>query len=222
MKIGFCLFPNVTQLDFTGPLQVVHRIPHAEVFLAAETMSAVASDCDLSLVPTTTFADCPDLDVVIVPGGPGVSNAIRNEHVMEFIKRTAKTATYVCSVCTGAFILGAAGLLNGKEATTHWAYTQLLPMVGATYKAGRVVRDGNTFTGGGVTAGIDFGLTITAELAGTNVAEQIQLVLEYNPQPPYNSGHPNVASDTMLSQMKETYVGRVARLRDALKAASLA
>ena len=157
-NIGFVLFPDLTQLDFTGPLQVLHRLPGSTTHIVAKTRDPVPSDCGLSLVPTATFADCPQLDLLCVPGGFGVSGAIADKATVDFVRRQGARAKYVTSVCTGAFVLGVAGLLKGRRATTHWAYTGLLPMVGATYEKARVVRDGNVFTGGGVTAGIDFAL----------------------------------------------------------------
>jgi cyclohexyl-isocyanide hydratase len=190
MNIGFVLFPDVTQLDFTGPLQVLHRIPGSKVHIAARTGAPVPSDCGLSLMPTTTFAECPPLDLICVPGGFGMSGAIADPVTVDFVRRQGERAKYVTSVCTGAFVLGVAGLLKGRRATTHWAYTGLLAMVGAIYEKGRVVRDGNVFTGGGVTAGIDFALTVAAELAGAETAQRIQLSIEYDPAPPFASGDP--------------------------------
>src|SRR5262245_45028960 len=155
-NIGFVLFPNVTQLDLTGPLQVLHRLPGACAHIAAKSLQPVATDCGLGLVPTTTFAACGPLDLLCVPGGFGVSGAIADADTIDFVRRQAARAKYVTSVCTGAFVLGVAGLLRGRRATTHWAYTDLLPLVGALHAQARVVRDGNIFTGAGVTAGIDF------------------------------------------------------------------
>ncbi|MCA8890632.1 MAG: DJ-1/PfpI family protein [Hyphomonas sp.] len=218
MKIGFVLFPNVTQLDFTGPLQVLHRLPGAETHILAKTSGPVPSDCGLGLVPTGTFAGAPDLDMIVVPGGFGVVEAIGDTETMDFVRSAAAGATYVTSVCTGAFILGAAGLLKGKNATTHWAYTGLLPLVGATHVPGRCVRDGNVFTGGGVTAGIDFAFTIAAETNGQPVAEAIQLAVEYDPAPPTVTGHPSRAGEELLAAMDRRYAGPVEAMRAALGA----
>ena len=162
MQIGFVLFPNVTQLDFTGPLQMLHRVPGATTHILARTLAPVPSDCGLGLVPTGTFAEAPALDMICVPGGFGVGAAIRDEETLAFVRAAGQSARYVTSVCTGAFLLGAAGLLRGRRATTHWAYHHLLPLVGAIPQQGRVVRDGDVFTGGGVTAGIDLALTVAA------------------------------------------------------------
>ena len=184
MNIGFILFPNVTQLDFTGPLQVLHRMPGASTHILAKTRDAVSSDCGLGLMPTVAFANAPKLDMICVPGGFGVSQAIADAETMAFVRKAGAEARYVTSVCTGAFVLGAAGLLGGKRATTHWAYHHLLPLVGAVPEHARVVRDGDTFTGGGVTAGIDFALTLVEALAGVDAARRIQLALEYDPGTP--------------------------------------
>ncbi|MFZ4122378.1 MAG: DJ-1/PfpI family protein [Caulobacterales bacterium] len=184
MNIGFVLFPNVTQLDFTGPLQVLHRMPGATTHILAKTLDPVPSDCGLSLVPTGTFAQAPPLDMICVPGGFGVSQAMADAETLTFVAATGGTATYVTSVCTGAFILGAAGLLRGKRATTHWAYHHLLSEVGALPTQSRVVFDGNTITGGGVTAGIDFALAVLAKVAGSRAAHAVQVALEYDPAPP--------------------------------------
>jgi cyclohexyl-isocyanide hydratase len=184
VQIGFVLFPNVTQLDFTGPLQVLHRLPGATSHILAKTPAPVMSDCGLGLVPTTTFAKAPPLDMIFVPGGFGVVEAIADAETLAFVRRAGRQARYVTSVCTGAFVLGAAGLLAGKRATTHWAYHHLLEKVGAIPEAGRVVRDGDIFTGGGVTAGIDFAFTVVEALSGPAAARAIQVALEYDPAPP--------------------------------------
>jgi len=183
VQIGFVLFPNVTQLDFTGPLQVLHRVPGATVHILAKTLDPVPSDCGLGLVPTGTFSDNPHLDVLCVPGGFGVSQAMADAETVSFVALGAREARFVTSVCTGAFVLGAAGLLNGVRATTHWAYHALLSEVGAIPTHGRVVRDGRVITGGGVTAGIDFAFALAEEIAGRDVARGIQVALEYDPSP---------------------------------------
>ena len=157
-NIGFIIFPDLTQLDFTGPLQVLSRLPQSATHIVAKSESPVPSDCGLGLVPTHTFANCPPLDLLCVPGGSyGVVQAIGDHETIDFVRRQAAGAKYVTSVCTGAFILGVAGILKGRRATTHWAFTDLLPLVGATHEKSRVVKDGNVITAGGVTSGIDFG-----------------------------------------------------------------
>jgi cyclohexyl-isocyanide hydratase len=205
---GFVIFNNITQLDFTGPLQVLHRLPNSEVHIIAAMLDPVMSDCGLALVPTITFADCPQLDLICVPGGFGVEAVMADPVAIDFVRNQARGAQYVTSVCTGAFVLGTAGLLKGKKATTHWAYHSLLAKVGAQPTAGRVVRDGNVFTGGGVTAGIDFALTIVAEIAGDKVAQSIQLAIEYDPAPPFESGTPNKAPGDILAPLAGFYAKR--------------
>ena len=191
---GFVIFPEVTQLDFTGPLQVLSRLPQSAIHIVAKSALPVPSDCGLSLVPTHTFTNCPPLDLICIAGGSeGVAAIINDRETIEFVRRQAGAAKYVTSVCTGAFVLGVAGLLKGRRATTHWAYTDLLPLVGATYEKARVVKDGNVITAGGVTAGIDFGLSIIAEIAGETTARKIQLGVEYDPRPPFDSGNPDKA-----------------------------
>jgi cyclohexyl-isocyanide hydratase len=207
-NVGFVIFPELTQLDFTGPQQVLARLPESAMHIVAKTPAAVPSDSGLGLVPTHTFESCPRLDLICIPGGnAGVVRAMGDRETIEFVRRQSGKARYVTSVCTGAFILGVAGLLKRRRATTHWAFAELLPLVGATHEKARVVKDGNVITAGGVTAGIDFGLRVAAEIAGESVAQAIQLGLEYDPDPPFASGHPDRASapvKTMVSPRYET------------------
>lgn len=216
MNIGFVIFPNVTQLDFTGPLQVLSRVPGAEIHIVAATMAPVPTDAKVTLGPTCTFEKCPPLDVLVIPGGFGVDDAMNDAALMAFVKREAARAKYVTSVCTGAFILGAAGFLKGKKATTHWAYHDELARVGAIPVKARVVRDGNVFTGGGVTAGIDFAFTLAAELAGDDAAKAIQLGLEYDPSPPFRAGSPTTAAPQTVDAMQQRYAPRLEAFRTAL------
>lgn len=204
MHIGFILFPNLTQLDFTGPLQVLHRAPGAKTHILAKTMEPVPSDCGLALVPTGTFAEAPPLDLICVPGGFGVMAACEDAETRTFVAKAGKEARYVTSVCTGALLLGAAGLLKDKRATTHWAYRSLLPQLGAILAEGRVVRDGNTFTGGGVTAGIDFAFTLLAELWSPEIAARIKLAIEYDPAA-IPGGHPDSAAPEVLAALRAFY-----------------
>ena len=205
-NIGFILFPDVTQLDFTGPLQVLAGLPDSAIHIVAKSEAPVSSDCNLGLVPTHTFANCPKLDLICIPGGSqGVAGAIVDRDIIEFVRRQAPGATYVTSVCTGAFVLGVAGLLRGRRATTHWAYADLLPLVGAAHEKARIVKDGNVITAGGVTAGIDFGLSVVAEIAGEATARRIQLGMEYDPAPPFDSGHPDRAPNIKSALMSARY-----------------
>src|SRR5215472_10134840 len=186
--------------------------------IVARTLDPVPSDSGLGLVPTHTFANCPPLDLICIPGGyGGVIRAMADRDLIEFVQRQARTAKYVTSVCTGAFILGAAGLLKGRRATTHWGYAELLPLVGATHEKQRVVRDGNLITAGGVTSGIDFGLEVVSDIAGEEVAKSIQLALEYDPHPPFDSGHPDRATAETLAEVGPRYDERRAHLRKGIE-----
>ena len=221
-NVGFVIFPELTQLDFTGPQQVLARLPGSAMHIIAKSAALVPSDSGLGLVPTHTFADCPRLDLICIPGGrAGVIRAMGDAETIEFVRRQSQTAKYVTSVCTGAFILGVAGLLRGRRATTHWAYTELLPLVGATYERARIVRDGNVITAGGVTSGIDFGLSVAAEIAGETVAQAIQLSIEYDPDPPFDTGHPDRASDAVKEAVFPQYEKARAAFRDGLARASI-
>lgn len=218
-RMGFVLFENLTQLDFTGPLQVLSQLPGAEVHLIAKSMAPVPTDGGLSVPPTTLMADCPDLDLICIPGGIGVEDAISDREMIDFVRRQASRATYVTSVCTGAFVLGAARLLQGKRATTHWAWHDQLTQVGAIPVRRRVVRDGKIFTGGGVTAGIDFAFTIAREIAGDTIAETLQLALEYDPMPPMYSGSPEKAGERVLAAATAHFQPHVASFSQKLAAA---
>jgi cyclohexyl-isocyanide hydratase len=214
-NVGFVIFPDLTQLDFTGPLQVLARLPDSATHIVAKTQAPVPSDCGLGLVPTHTFATCPALDLICVPGGSqGVVDAMADPDTIAFVRKQAAGAKYVTSVCTGAFILGVAGLLKGRRATTHWAFADLLPLVGATHEKARIVRDGNVITAGGVTSGIDFGLSVVAEIAGETAARTIQLGIEYDPAPPFDSGHPDRAPNAIMSGLLN---GRYDKARSAYR-----
>jgi cyclohexyl-isocyanide hydratase len=216
-NVGFVIFPELTQLDFTGPQQVLARLPDSTMHIVAKSADPVPSDSGLSLVPTHTFENCPRLDLICIPGGrTGVVKALRDPETLDFVRRQSMTAKYVTSVCTGAFILGAAGLLKGRRATTHWGYTELLPLVGATHEKARIVKDGNVITAGGVTSGIDFGLAIVAEIAGEAVAQAIQLSIEYDPQPPFESGHPDRAPEAVKAAVFPGYEAARSTFRDAI------
>lgn len=217
MRIGFVLFDHVTQLDAMGPLQFLSRLPDVDAVTVAKTREPVSTDCPVSLVPTHGFSDIGSLDMVCVPGGFGVRDVLNDGEFMRWLSEACAGAEYVTSVCTGALLLGGAGLLRGKRATTHWAYTDLLKTCGAIYQPGRTVRDGNLFTGGGVTAGIDFALTIARDLHGEDVAQRLQLGLEYDPAPPVNAGSPRSAPSQTLASLKRFYRQPVAKTRAALE-----
>jgi cyclohexyl-isocyanide hydratase len=201
MNIVFVLFDNVTQLDFAGPVQFLSRIPGAATHVVSKDGGAITTDSAFSILPTGDFASCPQADIICVPGGHGVRQAIGDTALVDFVQQQAKGAEWVTSVCTGAFILGAAGLLHGKRATTHWAYTQLLHHYGATYEEARVVRDGNLVTAGGVTSGIDFALQLIEMARGAQLAASLQLALEYDPAPPF-VGHPARAPAALVTALK--------------------
>lgn len=202
MTIGLLLFPRLTQLDLTGPFEVFKRIPGATVHLIWKTLDPIRSDTGLGLLPTTTMADCPDLDVICVPGGPGVAELMEDEAVLDFLRTAAARAQYVTSVCTGSLVLGAAGLLKGKRATSHWMSRDMLKSLGAEPVDDRVVTDGNVITGGGVTAGIDFGLAIAGAICGRKTAEEIQLSIEYDPHPPFDAGSPRTAAPALVDAVR--------------------
>lgn len=215
--IVFLLFDGITQLDFTGPAQFLARIPGAVVHTAAKRIQPIETDSGFAILPNSDFADCPQADLLCVPGGFGTKDVIADAETLQFLRDQAAGAQYVTSVCTGSLALGAAGLLNGKRATSHWAYTALLERFGAIPEKARVVKDGNVITAGGVTSGIDFALTVVAEIAGQRLAESIQLSLEYDPHPPFNSGHPDVADPKTLALLRErVYDQQAADLADII------
>ena len=183
-------FPGITQLDLTGPAQVFAQLPGATMDVAWHRIEPIATNAGFSILPSTTFESAPAADVLMIPGGQGALDLMDDAVALEFVRRQAAVARYVTSVCTGAFVLGAAGLLRGRRATTHWASHSLLALLGAVPEQGRVVRDGNLFTGGGVTSGIDFSLAVAAEIYGPEVAKRVQLAIEYDPQPPFAAGSP--------------------------------
>ncbi|QGY81932.1 DJ-1/PfpI family protein [Sphingorhabdus lacus] len=218
MNIVFVLFDNVTQLDFAGPVQFLSRLPGSTVQIVSKDGKAVTTDCGFSIVPNASFADCRPADIICVPGGHGVRQAVGDAAIVDFVRQQGAQAKWVTSVCTGAFILGVAGLLQDKQATCHWAYTQLLPMVGATHKAARVVRDGNVVTAGGVTSGIDFALELIALIAGEDVARTLQLALEYDPAPPFQGGTPETTSPDVLHNLRARVYDRAAeQMEEALR-----
>jgi cyclohexyl-isocyanide hydratase len=221
ITIGMLLFPRMTQLDLTGPFEVFAKLPGARVMLLWKTLQPVEAETGLRLLPHATLQDCPPLDVLVVPGGPGVDALMQDDVVLDWLRARAAQVRYVSSVCTGALVLGAAGLLRGRRATTHWSAHDLLAAFGATPTQGRVVRDGNLFTGGGVTAGIDFALMMVAELAGTAAAQAIALQIEYAPAPPFDSGTPATAPEAVLREVRARGAAtRAARERLVAQAAA--
>lgn len=201
MIIGMVLFPGLTQLDLTGPYDVLTRMPGAKVLLIAETKHAVKSDAGLLLIPDAVFDEAPQVDILFVPGGKGIFEAMQSARLISFLKQQAAGAQYITSVCTGALVLAAAGLLNGYKATTHWLSLHLLRLFKIEVLDERVVIDRNRVTGGGVTAGIDFGLYLVALLVGEDAAKEIQLMMEYNPAPPFNAGSPATAGIDIMNKV---------------------
>lgn len=200
--IAFLLFPGVTQLDLTGPAQVLSRLPGAKVHLVWESLDPVPTDAGFSILPTTRFDDLPQADLICIPGGMGITDVINNEATLGWVRRAGAEAKWVTSVCTGALILGAAGLLDGYSATTHWAWHEHLALFGAQPVHARSVIDRNRMTGGGVTAGIDFALALVAKLTGDDAARTIQLALEYDPAPPLDAGSPDKAGAEIVANYK--------------------
>lgn len=209
-RIGMLIFPRLTQLDMTGPYEVLARLRNTSVDLVSRTRDPVTTDRGMQIVPTVTYSDCPPLDVVMVPGGPGQQDLMEDEVTLEFLRKQAASAKYVTSVCTGSLVLGAAGLLKGKRATSHWAAVDHLALLGAIPVREKVVVDGHIVTGAGVTSGIDFALTLATILEGEQTAREIQLQIEYDPDPPYNSGSPNTAAPAIVKAVK----ARLARLNE--------
>lgn len=205
-NIGLLIFPKMTQLDITGPHQVFAFMPNARVHFLWKTLEPVTSDKGLTILPTTTFDNCPNLDVICVPGGPGQIDMMGDAEVLEFLQKQSQTAKFVTSVCTGSLILAAAGLLRGYRAGCHWAFRDQLALLGAEVSAERVVVDRDRITGGGVTAGIDFGLVVASMLCGEEVAKTLQLLLQYDPQPPFNAGSPENAEAVLVENVK--HLGR--------------
>jgi cyclohexyl-isocyanide hydratase len=222
MNIGMLIFPDMTQLDFTGPYEVFTQVPGAQIKVISKSLEPVTAKGGLRFMPDTTMDAAPQLDVIFVPGGPGVGPLMEDRATLEFLRRQSKEAKYVTSVCTGALVLGAAGLLKGYRATTHWLSLELLPIFGATTATDRVVTDRNRITGGGVTAGIDFALTLAGEIAGEDKAKSIQLLIEYNPAPPFACGHPATADATIVDKVRaERAPMQGARIEQAKRAAAL-
>lgn len=193
MKIGFLIFPNLTPLDFVGPCQVLSQLPGAKIFVFWRTLDPISTDAGFKLLPTHTLENVPQMDVICIPGGPGQKDIMDDEDILNFVRNQGEGAKYVTSVCTGSLLLAKAGLLKGYKAGCHWVWRDQLKQFGAIPTDERVVIDRNRFTGGGVTAGIDFGLTLAAKLASPTVAKIIQLSLEYDPAPPFDVGSPKKA-----------------------------
>lgn len=202
LQIGFLIYPGVIQLDVMAAYQVLSFPPNTQVHLLWKTLEPVTSNEGLKIIPTKTFKECPKLDVICVPGGGvGQVEVMKDTEVLSFLKQQGTTAQYVTSVCTGSMILAAAGLLQGYKATCHWAFRDQLSMLGVEVIPERVVVDRNRITGAGVTSGIDFGLVVVGLLCGESIAKMAQLMLEYNPEPPYNAGTPEAAGEEIVQPL---------------------
>ncbi len=226
-RSGMLVFPNMTQLDLTGPYEILARLPGAETLLIWKTLDAVRTEHGLTILPQADFASCGPLDLLLVPGGGGINPLLEDREVLDFLRHAAAAARYVVGICTGSLVLGAAGLLHGRRAGTHWMSRDLLAAFGATPVADRVVVNGNLFTGGGVTAGIDVALCVAAEIAGRAAAEAIQLAVEYDPQPHFAAGSPENAPPAVRDQVlargaarQKDRAERVARAAAALRVTS--
>jgi len=201
MHVVMLLYPRFTQLDLTGPYEVFARVPEFTLHLAARTAEPVVDSGGLRILPTTTFADCPPADVIFVPGGPGQLDLMEDAQTLDFLRRQGAHAATITSVCTGSLVLAAAGLLTGYRATCHWLSLEQLRHFGVEPVAERVVWDRNRVSGGGVTSGIDFALTLVAGLFDEARARRIQLSMEYDPQPPYDSGSPRCADPALVREV---------------------
>lgn len=219
-RIGILLFPDVVQLDFTGCYEVFSRTPTFEVLLVSKCMDVIRTSYGMTVVPDATFGNVGKLDLICVPGGAGINALLNDDVTLDFIKLVSTTATYITAVCSGSLLLGAAGLLSGRRATTHWSAASLLREFGCIYCPERYVFDGNIITGAGVTSGIDFALAIVDKLMGRDIAAEIMLGIEYSPQPPFEGGQvsstdPRIVEE-YLKKMENGQRSRVKCVQDAV------
>lgn len=220
MRIGLALFPGLCQLDMTGPHEVMARYPGAELSVVAATMQAVTTDRGLTIRPDCNLHSSPQFDIFVMPGGPGQQALMEDRGWREFLVEQSRAAQVMMGVCTGSLVLGAAGLLAGYRATTHWACHDLLALLGATPVDQRVVIDRDRVTAAGVTSGIDGALALAVHLFGREVAERIQLGMEYAPAPPTGAGHPDTAPAELLAQMRKKGAALYAARREACETAA--
>ena len=217
MKLGFILFPRLTLLDLVGPMEVFGRVRDVEMRLIWKTLDPVASDLGVAMLPDLRLADCAALDILCIPGGPGQIDLMEDREVLDFVARIAPGCRHVCSVCTGSLVLAAAGLLEGRRAACHWASADQLSLFGAEPSAERVTRDGPIATGAGVTSGIDFALSLVAEIWGAPLAREIVLQMEYDPAPPVRGGTPATADSDVAARVR----GAIAPILERRRAASI-
>ncbi|MET0539526.1 MAG: DJ-1/PfpI family protein [Xanthobacteraceae bacterium] len=220
LQIGFLIFPDMMPLDMVGPYEVFTKMPDTRLHLVWKSLAPLTVAGGMQMLPSITFSECPPLDLICIPGGSGMNPLLNDTETLEFIRRQAKNARYVTSVCTGALVLGAAGLLKGKRAATHWMSRDMLSEFGATPVTDRVTIDGNIITGGGVTAGVDFGITVAAELFGPEVAKTIQLAIEYDPAPPFDTGSPERAGAAIVAAARASAAKRQADRQIAVQRAA--
>ena len=218
--IGMLIFPDIMQLDMTGPHEIFTKMPDTEVLMVWKTLDPVTAGGGMRMLPDVTYENCPPLDLICVPGGAGMNALLNDAETLAFIRKQAETAKYVTSVCTGSLVLAAAGLLKGKRAACHWMSRDMLKEFGAIPDPSRVVIDGKFISGGGVTAGIDFGLAVAAEIFGEDQAKAIQLGIEYAPQPPFNAGSPETAGKDIETATREAAKGRQAERLAAVREAA--
>lgn len=214
LRIGMLVFPNMTSLDILGPFEVLARAPDCKAELVWKTVAPVRGDTGLVVTPDRAFADAPQYDVIVVPGGPGQTPLMEDAEVLQFLRRQAEGASWVTSVCTGSLLLAAAGLLQGYQATCHWLSMDQLALFGVQAKPERVVVDGNRITGAGVTSGLDFAFTVLATLRGEDAAKSLQLLLEYDPAPPFASGHPRAASADLVEKVRTLAADMLSKRRE--------
>lgn len=220
MKFGLLLFPKLTQLDLTGPLEVFGRMPGVETLLIWKSLEPVPSDRGICIVPTHTYETAQELDLICVPGGPGQIDLMDDQETLNYLRRVEKSCQWITSVCTGSLVLAAAGLLNGCKATSHWSSVDQLVLFGVEAVQERVVCDGNRVTGAGVTSGIDFALHIASEILGEAAARAIQLQIEYDPEPPFDDGSPRTADPELLVRIRSEISPFIERRRRASEKAA--
>lgn len=219
-RIAMVIFPKMTQLDFTGPFDVLARIPDAEVLVVAQTLEPVVSDAGLRILPTHTFETAGMADLLFVPGGPGQNAQMTNPAMIDYLRRVGRQASWVTSVCTGSLLLAAAGLLDGYRATCHWLSIDQLSLFGVTAEPRRIVIDRNRITGAGVTSGVDFAFSVVAKLRGDELAKRLELLLEYDPAPPFRTGSPQLAGPAMVDDVRRLVAPMLAeRRRQSIAAA---
>ena len=203
VKAGFFIFDQMQLLDFAAPYDAFSSTPEIEVSLIGETLKPITTTSGLSFQPDHDISTILPLDVLCIPGGNGVNRFLNNEPVLDFIRKEANEVRFLTSICTGSLILGATGLLKGRKATTHWSAMEFLPLFGAIPVEERVVVDGHIITAGGITAGMDFGLVIIAKLLGEDTAKKTQLLMQYDPEPPFDCGTPEKAPKALVEQLQQ-------------------